>query len=242
VYRSLSTALRHLLAPDCAVCGIAAADPPGSPVCAPCRADFFPMATLRCRICANRLPTRARVACADTTTGLDVCGRCLTRPPHFAATIALADYAPPVDAMVAALKFHNRLDLGRAFGLLLAERARAWQGDAVLALPLAAPRLCERGYNQAEEIARVVAARLGRPLLRHALLRVRHCASQQGLRLAQRRSNVRGAFAAGPAAAGLHLLLVDDVLTSGSTLDQAAAALRRAGALSVTNAVVARTP
>jgi len=144
--------------------------------------------------------------------------------------------------MVAALKFHNRIDLGRAFGVLLAERARAWRGDAVLALPLAAQRLRERGYNQAEEIARIVAARLGRPLLRNGLVRTRHCASQQGLRLEQRRVNVRDAFAASPAAAGLHLLLIDDVLTSGSTLDQAAAALLGAGALSVTNAVVARTP
>jgi ComF family protein len=163
-------------------------------------------------------------------------------PPRFAATIALADYAPPVDAMVAALKFHNRLDLGRAFGLLLAERAAAWQGDAVVALPLAPARLRERGYNQAEEIARALAARLARPLLRQVLARTRHCPSQQGLRLAQRRTNVRGAFAAGPAAAGRHLLLVDDVLTSGSTLDAAAAALIGAGALSVTACVVARTP
>lgn len=154
----------------------------------------------------------------------------------------LGDYAPPVDAMVAALKFHNRLDLGRVFGLLLAGRAAGWRGDAVLALPLAPPRLRERGYNQSEEIARVLAARLGRPLLHHALVRLRNTASQQGLRLAQRRINVRGAFQATPVVAGRHLLLVDDVLTSGATLNEAAAALRRAGALSVTNAVVARTP
>ena len=242
LYRRLTNTLRHLLAPDCAVCGITAAAPAGSPVCEPCRADFFAVAVPRCRICANRLPTTAVTRRSGSEPRLDVCGRCLVHPPHFVATIALADYAPPVDAMVAALKFHSRLDLGRALGLLLAERARAWQGDAVLALPLAAQRLRERGYNQAEEIARAVAASLARPLLRHALVRVRHCASQQGLRLAQRRTNVRGAFAAGAAAAGLHLLLVDDVLTSGSTLDEAAAALRRAGALSITNAVVARTP
>jgi len=179
---------------------------------------------------------------AHAIGALAICGRCLTRPPHFAATYALADYAPPVDAMVAALKFHNRLDLGRAFGLLLAERVGAWRGDAVIALPLALPRLRERGFNQSHEIARALAARLRRPLLRNALVRTRHCASQQGLPLAQRQVNVRGAFLAGPEAAGMHLLLVDDVLTSGSTLDEAAAALCRAGALSVINCVVARTP
>jgi ComF family protein len=225
---ALLAPLRRLLAPACLVCGIAA----GDPVCAPCRADYFPPAGARCRLCANRLPG----------AGPGLCGRCLAHPPHFDGTYALADYAPPVDAMIAALKFHGRLDLGRAFGLLMAERAQAWQGDAVVPLPLAPQRLRERGYNQAEEIARVLAARLRRPLLRDVLLRIRHCPSQQGLRLARRRTNVRGAFAAGPAAAGRDLLLVDDVLTSGSTLDAAAAALKRAGARSVTNCVVARTP
>jgi ComF family protein len=249
---TVSANLRHLLAPDCVVCCIAAAEPPGSPVCAACRADYFPTGTPRCRLCANRLPANrlppgplpplhARLPRA-AATGTDLCGRCLAQPPHFDATFTLADYAPPVDAMVAALKFHNRLDLGRAFGLLLGEQAQSWRGDAVVPLPLAAPRLRERGYNQAEEIARALVARLCRPLLRDALLRTRHCASQQSLRLAQRRTNVRGAFAAGPAVAGLRLLLVDDVLTSGSTLDAAAAALKRAGARSVANCVVARTP
>ncbi len=249
--------LRHLFAPDCAVCGIAPAAGPLMPVCAPCARDFFPATTPRCRVCANRLPSLLQAAPgaghappiradpgapAAAAEPLQRCGPCIIRPPHFCATVALADYGPPVDAMVAALKFHNRLDLGRVFGLLLAERAGTWRGDAVLALPLAPPRLRERGYNQSEEIARALAARLGRPLLRNALVRVRPTASQQGLRLAQRRVNVRGAFQAGPAVAGCHLLLVDDVLTSGATLDEAAAALRRAGALSVTNAVVARTP
>ena len=259
---TVSATLRHLLAPDCVVCCIAAAEPPGSPVCAACRADYFPPGTPRCRLCANRLPAnllpanpppgnrlppgrppplRAHIPTA-TASGTDLCGRCLAHPPHFDATFALADYAPPIDAMVAALKFHNRLDLGRVFGLLMAEQAQPWRGDAIVPLPLAAPRLRERGYNQAEEIARVLAARLRRPLLCDALLRTRHCASQQSLRLAQRRTNVRGAFAAGPAVAGLHLLLVDDVLTSGSTLDAAAAALKRAGARSVANCVIARTP
>jgi ComF family protein len=227
---SLSARLRQLLAPDCVICGIAPADPPGSPVCTPCRADYFPTEPPRCRICANRLP------------GEGVCGRCLSRWPRFDATLVLGDYAPPLDAMIAAVKFRARLDLARAFGLLLADRAQHLEPAALVALPLAPPRLRERGYNQAQEIARAIAARLRRPLLRNALVRIRHCPSQQGLGLAQRRTNVRGAFQANPGVAGLHLLLVDDVLTSGSTLDEAAGALKAAGALRVTNLVVARTP
>ena len=80
------------------------------------------------------------------------------------------------------------------------------------------------------------------PLLRNALLRVRHCPAQQGLDLRRCRANVRGAFVAGHRLQRRHVLLVDDVLTSGSTLDEAAGCLKRAGVLTVTNAVVARTP
>ncbi len=233
----LTATVRRLFAPDCCVCGVEA----GDPVCAGCRADYFAADAPRCRCCANRLP-------APSTLGraFDLCGRCLAHAPRFDATVALADYAPPVDAMVGALKFHARLDLGWAFGTLLAMRIATLGADAVVPLPLAPARLRERGYNQSEEIARALAARLRRPLLRHALLRPLHRPSQQGLTLARRRTNVRGAFAAGPQApqhvAGLHIVLVDDVLTTGSTLDEAAAVLKRAGARRISNAVVARTP
>jgi ComF family protein len=239
----LSAHLRHVLAPDCLVCGIAPGHRLGAPVCAPCQADYFPASSRRCRLCANRLPEPlVQLPSNAPVPGTDLCGRCLAHPPHFDATLALGDYAPPIDAMIAALKFHARLELGRAFGLLMAGRGDLGPHDAVLALPLAAPRLRERGYNQAEEIARALAARIGRPLLRDALVRTRHCPSQQGLNLDKRRSNVRGAFAAGTAVSGLRVLLVDDVLTSGSTLDAAATALKAAGARWVTNCVVARTP
>ncbi len=234
---AFAAALRRLFAPYCFLCGVE----PGDPVCAGCSADYLPIGVPRCRVCANRLP-----AASPLGRAFDLCGRCLAGAPHFDATVCLADYAPPVDAVVAALKFHARLDLGWALGTLLAQRVQSLHIDAVVPLPLADARLRERGYNQSEEIARALAAYLRRPLLREALRRVRHCPSQQGLPLAQRRTNVRGVFAADPRARhrlqGRHVLLVDDVLTSGSTLDQAAAALKGAGALRVSNAVVARTP
>jgi ComF family protein len=243
--------LRRLLTPSCFVCGVVR----GDPVCAGCLADYFPACVARCRGCANRLPPAGAAAEA---TGL--CGRCLAQPYRFDATIALGDYAPPVDGMVAALKFRSRLDVGQALGRLMACRVLSWLGgglpgapadrarhppapiDAVVALPLAARRQRERGFNQSEELARALAAALDRPLLREGLVRERDCPAQQGLRLAQRRVNVRGAFRAARAIALDHVLLVDDVLTTGSTLDEAAACLKGAGVGIVTNVVVARTP
>lgn len=222
-------ALRGLAAPACVVCGVEQ----GDPVCPGCLADYFPVATPRCAVCGVRLPSVAHIA---------RCGRCLHHPPHFSATLVLADYAPPVDGMVMALKYHGRLDLAEAFGRLLALRAAWVQFDAVLAVPLAPARLRERGYNQAQDIARALARCLHRPLLSDALQRVRAGPPQQGLRLAQRRRNLHGAFAAPRPLALRHVLLVDDVLTTGSTLDEAAGCLRRAGVGRVSAAVAARTP
>jgi ComF family protein len=238
--------LRHRLAPACLACGVER----GDPLCGGCLRDWFGAAP-RCRVCANRLP--ARLVADGTPQGEAApCGRCLARPPRFDATLVLGDYAAPLDGMVAALKFHARLDVGRALGLLLARRcaeeaSRAGRGaapgpTAVVPLPLAPRRLRERGFNQAEELARAAARGLELPLLGAALARVHDRPPQHGLDLARRGTNVRGVFAARGPLGHEHVLLVDDVLTTGSTLDEAAAALKTAGARIVTNLVAARTP
>lgn len=222
--------LRRLLAPRCVVCDLA----DGDPLCDACTRDYFAVAA-RCTVCGLRLPP---------TADEQRCGRCLRAPPHFDATVCLADYAPPVDRMVAALKFGGRLPLAASFGALLARAAAGplYAVDALCVVPLAFERQAERGFNQAQEIARHVAARAGRPLRPGLLLRTRHTAAQMALALAERRRNVRGAFVARGDLAGLHLAVVDDVMTTGATLDEVAAALKRAGAARVTNLVVARTP
>jgi ComF family protein len=169
-------------------------------------------------------------------------------PPAFDASVTLADYAAPIDGLVIALKFGHRLEVAHTLGLLLGRLIdRSAPADAVLAVvPLAFERQRERGFNQALEIARATARASGRRLLPHALLRVRHRPAQEGLTLDERRRNVRGAFAVArtsePGIAGRTLVMVDDVLTSGSTLDEAARVLKRAGAAAVINAVAARTP
>ena len=178
---------------------------------------------------------------------VDLCGGCLVRRRHFDATVALADYAAPISGMIAALKFQGRLDLGHAFGRLLARRAARRPGrgcDALIPIPVAPQRLRGRGYNQAEEIARAAAAGLGLPVLARHLIRNRDGPAQHDLPLAQRRTGIRGAFALRmPVPGSIRCVaLVDDVMTSGSTLDEAAAVLKRAGVERVVNLVVARTP
>ena len=225
------THLRRLLAPRCAVCNLEA----GDPLCPGCAQDYFAGAEPRCTTCGLRLPASA---------GEQRCGACLRSPPNFDATVVLADYAPPVDGMIVALKFAGRLPLADVFGRLLVGAARGvLQGvDAVCPVPLAFERQAERGFNQAQEIARRVAADAGLPLRPELLLRTRQTAAQMDLSLDERRRNVRGAFACRGGVTGAHVAAVDDVMTTGATLDEVAAALKGAGAARVTNLVVARTP
>lgn len=229
VLAAAAESLRRLVAPRCAVCDLHA----GDPLCAGCARDYFDATAARCPACALRVPM---AGCR--------CGHCLRAPPHFDATVALADYAPPVDRMVAALKFNGRLPLADVFGRLLARAAAPMlrEIDALCAVPLAFERQAERGFNQAHEIARRIARDSRRPLRADLLLRTRHTAAQMQLPQDERRRNVRGAFAARANVAGLRVAVVDDVMTTGATLDEVAAALKRAGAASVLNLVVARTP
>jgi ComF family protein len=225
-------ALRRLLAPRCVVCDL----DDGDPLCDGCARDYFSADAQRCASCALRLPPSALAG--------DRCGRCLREPPHFDASFALADYAPPLDRMIAALKFGGRLPLADAFGTLLTRAAQPLlrEADAICPVPLAFERHAERGFNQAHEIARRLAAACGKPLRADILLRTRHTAAQMDLALAERRRNVRGAFVARGELAKMSIVVIDDVMTTGATLDEIAAALKRAGAARVTNLVVARTP
>jgi ComF family protein len=216
----------RLFRPACAVCSLA----PG-PVCTECEADFFPAGQRRCGVCAIRLH-------GDD----DVCGRCLASPPGFQRATALADYAPPVDAMVMALKFRARLELASVFGGLLAQRIAAAADSLVIPVPLAFERMSERGFNQSLQIARAVCRGSGARLAADAVRRIRHAPPQQTLALGERRRNVRGAFAMAGDVRGRDVLVVDDVMTSGSTMDEIARLLVSAGAAHVHALVVARTP
>lgn len=192
----------------------------------------------RCLRCAIDLP-------ADAPT----CGACLTAPPPFTRTLAAQDYDHPWDGLITRLKFHGALDLAPALAGLLVDAARrdgASPGSLLLPMPLSPARLRERGYNQAWELARRLGAALGCAADARTLLRVKDGPQQATLPLERRSENVRAAFAVAPARResirDRHVTLVDDVMTTGATVAEAARTLLRAGAGEVSVWVVARTP
>jgi ComF family protein len=199
-----------------------------------------------CRGCSRSLPRLGPACpiCAQPNPAGEVCGQCIADPPPFDATVAAFAYAFPVDRLMHAFKYHGRLALAEWGAHAISSARGRWSGSLpqrLIAVPLAHERQRERGYNQAFEIARVLAREWRIPLISGGVHRSRAAPPQAALPLDERARNVRGAFACELDLAGLTIAVVDDVMTTGASLAELAKTLKRAGALRVENWVVART-
>lgn len=200
---------------------------------------------LLCEACDADLPRLGEALCprcALDSPGGALCGRCLAQPPHYDATLAALAYRFPADVLVQALKFRGELALAPLLAQLLTARvARAEPVQFVVPVPLSRARLAERGCNQALEIARHVSRATGAQLAPDLCERVRDTRAQIDLPWEERARNVRGAFRCAGLVAGATVALLDDVMTTGATLDAIAQVFKAAGAVRVVNWVVART-
>ena len=152
---------------------------------------------------------------------------------------ALFSYNFPIDRLIQRLKYQEHLPISQLLGSLLAEQATDTP-DLWLPMPLHANRVKQRGFNQAVEIAREVARSSRVPIRIELAMRERDTPPQAGLKRDARHRNMRGAFSCSGKVAGLHIGIIDDVMTTGSTLDALASTLKVAGARKVTCLVVAR--
>ena len=222
--------LDALLPQDCLLCAAPSED---DLLCPACRADLPQLATPACPRCA--LPT----------AGGEVCGRCLRHPPHFDRLIAAFPYAFQIDRMLQQFKYGHQLALAGWFGeqlaTIVADDACGLAADLVVPMPLHPSRMRERGFNQALEIARHLQESGGARLATTLCERIRETAPQEGLSLLQRRRNLRNAFICREDLHGRRILLVDDVVTTGASINECARTLRLHGAAAVTVLAVART-
>lgn len=198
-----------------------------------------------CEACERGLPYHDAPACpqcAHVTTGSRLCGECLSHPPSFDATFAAFDYCFPVDTLVHQIKYHSNLALVDfiASGLLRKLRS-AEKPDSVFAMPLHSVRLQERGFNQSVEIAKSIIKQWTVPLKLNGYQRVKDTKEQAQLPWKERHANVRGAFTCEVDLRGQHIAVVDDVMTTGATLNEFASMLKKSGAKKVSAYVVART-
>jgi len=224
----LKHVLDYWLPSRCALCGLS-----GGELCVECSAELS-LNNSCCPLCALPLPAPLHG---------HACGACVKRPPPFSSAFAPFVYDFPIDGLIRRFKFSRELHIGR----LLAEgmaAALAQQDfarpDLLIPLPLGADRFRERGFNQACEIARVLGPRLGLKVLHDRLRRTRATQPQAKLSRAERRRNVRGAFAWYGQPPPKRVALIDDVMTTGETLKAATRALHEAGAHDVAVWVLAR--
>jgi len=236
---SLRAAARRMLAglaSDCPLCGGLAA---GGLLCPGCAADIARTmhdGSPRCGRCALRLGPGGR-QCPD----------CALTVPAFARTIAAFDYEPPFDSLIGRYKTERRYGLATALAQLLAEataRQAVLLPPAALLVPIPSSQasLRRRGFNPAAELAAGLAARLQLPIRRGLLQRLREGPRQAAGNRQARRRGAQGLFHCGQPLSGRPVGLVDDVMTTGSTVDAAARALLQAGASEVIVLVAARTP
>ena len=216
---------------DCFLCGMTAY----RPLCESCIAA------------CPALPASLCPRCALPSTGSRVCGHCLHTPPPFDATVAAFAYGEPLSQALQAFKYRAALGLAGFLGGALAAAVDAHPDagdvDLILPMPLARTRLAERGFNQALEVARLLAKRPGVRIDTLLVQRIRDTPPQAALPWNERVRNIHAAFSCpNPMAlAGMRIAVVDDVMTTGATLGELARTLKTAGAAHVSNWVVART-
>ena len=214
---------------QCAICKAW----PAHGICDACVAAFG-RPVPRCQLCAAE-------------SSLKICSACFQSPPMLNACWATMAYAWPWTALIAQFKFHDQPSWASHFSLLMQNTPFAAdaieQADALIPIPLSLKRLSERGYNQSLILSQKLSAQKTHP---NSLLRMRHTAAQSSLSRQQRLTNLNGAFALSPFKSaelrGQRVMLIDDVMTSGATLQAAAQVLKQAGAVHVSALVFARTP
>jgi len=226
LYRWFWKGIDLLFPPSCAGCNV-----PGTRWCQGCHQKISLIEPPYCVICGQNLPAPG------------ICSHCKENPPRINGIRSWALFTGPIRNALHRLKYQRDIGLGDVFtkSLIKVLQNSTWQVDLIIPVPLGIAREKERGYNQASLIAKPIALRMKIPYLPKAVVRTKETLSQVELTREQRKENVAGAFQAHPGdVLDKKVLIVDDVATSGSTLDSCADALFRAGAVNVYGLTLAR--
>ena len=236
IYASASIGLRLLYPPRCLLCASPGLD--GADLCEHCF-QSLPFNQTACVTCALPLPEGASAGA--------VCGRCQKKTPYYDAAFSVFSYQQPVIWLIQRLKFNEKLAHARLLGDLLAvsgciEKITDIQDICILPVPLYKKRLRQRGFNQSIELVRALTKKTGWPVELNHVLRIRDTSAQTGLDAKARRKNIRGAFAVVESLTHKHVVIVDDVVTTGSTVNELSRVLKKAGVEKVTVLSLARAP
>lgn len=190
-----------------------------------------------CSCCEKNLPrilSRCRHCGVSLPESITICGKCLKKQPAFDCIIAPFAYETPIQKLIIDLKFHHKLANAKILGTLLAKQLHDTEKpDLIIPVPLHEKRLRERGFNQAIEIAKPISKTLSIPIDRLSCKRIRYTEPQSLTPAKLRRKNVKNAFEVCRDISGKHIAIIDDVATSGHTINELAHALKKAGAIKI---------
>jgi len=235
-YLAVRSGVQLLYPPRCLLC-----DRPGHEgmdLCNHCY-QFLPFNQTACVVCALPLPP-------ETSEGA-VCGRCQKKAPYYDEAFSVFSYQQPMVWLIQQLKFNEKLAQARLLGELLAasdciERMQVDGDICILPVPLFKKRLSQRGFNQSIELARALSKKTSWVMELHRVQRVRDTSAQTGLDAKARRKNIRSAFAMIEPLPQKHVVIVDDVVTTGSTVNELSRVLKKSGVERVTVLSLARAP
>ena len=201
-----------------------------------------------CQPCLKDLPWHTTTQCPQCAliTNGSICGSCISTPPSFDATTALLTYDYPVDGLLQHYKYNASLNLAQTFASLFAEKKHTQLTmqnaiNVIMPMPMHQNRLKERGFNQALEIAKLLSKAFTIPLDYTTCQRTKHTPPQASLNLKDRIKNIKGAFSCQQSLQHLNIAIIDDVMTTGASLNELAKTLKQAGAGHVECWVMART-
>lgn len=232
IFLSVIHRLKHVLYPPrCLICN--GSGQKGQDLCGSCE-QSLPWLKHACHQCALPLP--------DDSGDASICGRCLKKTPFFDFSLSLFSFEKEVVTLIHKLKFHGKLAVSRLFGDLLADTAvkNLDKPDCLLPVPLYKKRLKKRGFNQSIEICRSLEKAWDIPIENNLVNRTRDTQSQTGLDAKQRKKNIRGVFEITGAIKYAHVAIVDDVVTTGSTVNELARILKKGGVKKVSVYSIAR--
>ena len=197
-----------------------------------------------CDACINDLPLLGHACprCAMPTPHSQLCGRCLNKPPQQDFSFSLFHYQEPIKGLIADFKYHDKLYLGQLFAHLMTKPlSHRHLPQLLIPIPLHSKRLRQRGYNQSLELAKALSKSLKIPISNQFLTRTKNTAPQASLPFEQRKNNIQHAFSLMNENIPSHIVLIDDVLTTGHTANAAVKTLRQKGVETIEVWTIART-
>ena len=212
--------LKFIFPGNCVLCGAACEN--SYDLCTKCIKDL-PRHAHACERCGELLVANQKI-----------CGSCLKNPPPFASTFALFHYQKPVDHLITSLKFGHNLIYAKILGELLTQFLQQKyfeksKPEIIIPVPLHKNRLCERGFNQALEIARPISKHLNIPINQFYCERIKNTEAQSELSFNERGKNIKNAFAITQSKKYKHIAIIDDVMTTGNTVTELSKILRATG-------------